>query len=140
MTDLKLTVEKVIPAPPRTVFEAWLDPAILARIMRPGETMRLAHAKTDPRPGGRFEIVMRSGEQEIPHSGTYREITPHERLVFSWESAYVSDDSEVTLLFRPEAEGTRLTLTHLRFPDGDSRDSHESGWATILGHLAEALD
>lgn len=140
MTELSLTVERTIPAAQNRVFDAWLDPNMLRRFMLPGEGMSVPVANTNPTEGGRFEIVMQAGDQEIPHAGTYKKIDPHSQLVFTWESPYSQDDSEVTLDFAPDGEGTKVTLTHVRFPSQESRDNHEGGWAMILGALGAAFE
>ena len=139
MTELSLTVERTINAPQEKVFSAWLDPDMLKRFMLPGENMSVPIASTDPREGGRFEILMRASEGDIPHAGTYETIDPHNRIVFTWESPYSTDDSRVTLDFAPNGDGTNLTLTHVRFPNEESRNNHEGGWTAILGVLDATL-
>ena len=139
MTELSLTVERTVDAPPEKVFSAWLDPEMLRRFMLPGEGTSVPSSKTDPMEGGRFEIIMKAGDDEMPHAGTYREISPHDRLVFSWESPFSTDGSEVTLDFSPDGNGTRVQLTHVRFPSEESRDNHEAGWTAILSALDAAL-
>lgn len=139
MTDLTLTTERTINAPQDKVFKAWLNPEMLKQFMLPGEGMSVPVAKSDAKVGGRFEIVMQAGDQEIPHAGTYREINPHDRIVFTWESPYSQDDSEVTLAFQPEGGGTKVTLTHVRFPSEESRDNHLGGWTKILEALESAV-
>ena len=136
---LELRCEKLISAPPEAVFNAWLDPAMLARFMTPGPGMSVPHAATDPKVGGRFDIVMKAGDDEIPHAGTYKEISPHSKLVFTWESPFSVDDSTVTLEFAPEGSATRVTLHHVRFPSEESRANHEGGWMAILTSLDDAL-
>ena len=139
MTELSLTVERTINAPQEKVFSAWLDPEMLKRFMLPGESVTVPTASTDPREGGRFEILMISGGDEIPHAGTYKTIDPHNRIVFTWESPYSTDDSVVTLDFVPDGEGTHLTLNHVRFPSEESRNNHEGGWTAILRVLDATL-
>ncbi|AKO95742.1 MAG: SRPBCC domain-containing protein [Marinovum algicola] len=140
MTELTMQVERSIAAPREAVFRAWLDPEMLRRFMLPGQDMTVPRADVDAREGGRFEIVMRAGDKDMPHAGTYREISPHERIVFTWESPYSTEtDSEVTLEFAPEGDGTRVTLTHVRFPDAEMRDNHKAGWSAILAALDTAL-
>ncbi|MEX0283240.1 MAG: SRPBCC domain-containing protein [Paracoccaceae bacterium] len=139
MTDLTLSVERTIQAAQKDVFDAWLNPDMLRRFMMPAAEMTVPVARTEPKQGGRFEIVMRAGDNDIPHAGTYLEIDPHERIVFTWESPYSADDSTVTLLFAPDGDGTRVTLTHVRFVDEQTRDNHKGGWTSILDALNGAL-
>lgn len=139
MTDLTLTVERTIKAPQADVFNAWLNPEMLRRFMMPVPGMSVPKATSDAKTGGRFEILMVSGETEIPHSGTYREIDPHDRIVFTWESPFSVDESTVTLTFSPKDGGTHVTLTHTRFQNEETRDNHKGGWTGILGALDTAL-
>ena len=136
-TDLSLTVTRRIAAPPARVYDAWLDPQKLIRFMSNCQGMALSAAETDPQVGGRFLLVMNTGEKDIPHAGTYLELTPHSRIAFTWESEYSTvEGSKVTLDLMPVENDTMLTLTHVRFASEGSRDSHRGGWTTILDGLA----
>lgn len=139
MTDLSLTVERTIKAPQQDVFNAWLNPDMLRKFMMPAPGMTVPSASNDPKAGGRFDIVMQAGENEIPHSGTYKEINPHERIVFTWVSPFSVDDSTVTLTFSAVEGGTHIILTHIRFADTETRDNHNGGWTEILEALDTAL-
>lgn len=139
MTDLNLTVERTIKAAQADVFNAWLDPEMLRKFMMPAAGMSVPKATNDPKEGGRFEITMLAGDNEIPHGGTYREINPHDRIVFTWESPFSVEDSTVTLTFAPAEQGTHVTLTHDRFSDAETRDNHKGGWIGILETLETAL-
>ena len=136
MSDLSLTVTRTIGAPVERVFNAWLDADKLARFMLPGEGMETPVVDTDPVVGGRFNILMKAGEQEIPHSGIYKEIARYTRLIFTWDSPFSAPESTVTVDFKPAGNGTEVTLTHVKFPSEESRGNHEGGWARIL----EVLD
>ncbi len=137
--DLSLTIERVIAAPPEAVFNAWLDPVMLAKFMHPAPDMVAPEISNDPRIGGRFDILMRHGEAEIPHHGNYTAINPHSRIAFTWVSPYSPEGSEVTLVLRPQNGGTHITLTHVKFFGEDERNSHEGGWGRILEALTETL-
>jgi uncharacterized protein YndB with AHSA1/START domain len=140
MSDLSMTATRVIAASPARVFDAWLNPAVLARFMTPVAGRDCLGVTNDPRVGGAYEIIMAGDSgNPIPHSGIYREITPHSRLSFTWNSPHAAKDSVVTIDFAPEGAGTKLTLTHVKFPSEGSRDGHVKGWATILSHLEMAL-
>ena len=136
MTDLSLTVQRRIAAPPARVYNAWLDPETLGHFMSNCKGMTLSSAETDPRVGGRFRLAMNTGERDIPHIGTYLELNPHSRIVFTWESEYSTvEGSTVTLDLAPDGDATLLTLTHVRFASEGSRDGHKGGWTTILDGL-----
>ncbi|MDZ4395236.1 SRPBCC family protein [Cypionkella sp.] len=140
MTDeLSLTVSRLIAAPPERVFAAWLDPKMLLKFMTSGEGVSVAHAETDPRVGGRYAITMKVEDREIPHGGTYLEITPHSRLGFTWESPHSAEGSTISIDFTPQDGGTFVTLTQLRFKSEDSRDGHKRGWTSILNALQATL-
>ena len=72
----------------------------------------------DVRAGGTWRTVMRSPEgKDHIVSGVYREITPPERLVFTWawEEGKRGYDTVVTIELFETPGGTRLELTHEGF-------------------------
>ena len=97
--------------------------------------MSVPECKADPQVGGRFDSVMRAGDQDMPHGGVYKELNPFSRIVFSWESPFSADESEVTILLEENAGKTSIQLTHIRFLSEESRDNHEKGWTAILACL-----
>lgn len=136
-TELHLECTRFIAATPEKLFDAWLDPDMLSRFMRPGENMSVPEATTDPKVGGRFMILMRVGDQDMPHAGTYKTIDRPNRLAFTWESpASPIENSTVTIDFEKAEGGTNVRLAHLRFPSEESRDNHKGGWTRILETLA----
>ena len=137
---LELTVTKVVAAGQRELFEAWLSPTSLAAFIRPGPGVTVPKAEVDARVGGDFLIVMRVGDTDIDHRGEYLEITPHERLVFTWLSGMTVPGSTVTIDFKPLPKGrTEMVLHHVGFPSEASRGNHEAGWTVILDTLAEQV-
>lgn len=83
-TKPSLTLKRRLNAPPAKVYAAWTDPQQLARWMGP-EGVEMLKAETDVRVGGRYRLLMRSPDgEEHDVSGVYREVTPNEKLVFSW--------------------------------------------------------
>jgi len=139
MTELSLNVSRTINAPAEALFNAWLDPDMLARFMLPGKGTTVPKAATDPVEGGRFDIMMKAGDQELPHAGTYKKIDRHSKIIFTWESPFSVDGSTVTLDFKPVDGGTEVNLHHVKFPTEESRDNHEGGWKSILAKLDEAV-
>ena len=138
-TPLHLTVERTVAATPEAVFDAWLSPDMLRRFMCPGPGMSTPKADADPRVGGRFDLIMTDGETDMPHGGVYKVIDRPNRLVFSWESPFSAENSEVDITFEPAPDGTLVRLTHTRFATQESRDNHERGWAAILEKLSAEI-
>jgi uncharacterized protein YndB with AHSA1/START domain len=44
-------------------------------------------------------------------------------------------ESLVTVEFKPDGDGTMLTLTHIQFFDEAARDRHQHGWNGALDKL-----
>ncbi len=135
-----LTLKRWLSAPPAKVYAAWTDPQKLTRWWAP-EGATILRAEADARIGGRFRIVMRAPDgEEHDVSGAYREVVPNEKLVFTWAWRSTPErESLVTVLIRPDGEGTSLTLTHERFFDEPARDRHREGWTLVLDTLERTL-
>jgi len=132
-----VVIERLIPAPPRVVFEAWLDREALQRFMRGGPEVRVTRAECDPRVGGQFLIVMNVKGHDLPHHGEYLEIERYERIVFTWRSHLAGEGSRVTLTFaEAPRRQTRLTLEHVGLADAEIRGKHHVGWSHILTELS----
>jgi uncharacterized protein YndB with AHSA1/START domain len=104
--------------------------------MGPGE-VKTMRAEADTRVGGRYRIVMQAPNgEEYDVGGVYREVVADEKLVFTWAWKSAPErESLVTLLLKPDGDGTLLTLTHEQFADEDSRNGHEQGWNSSLDKL-----
>ena len=76
-------------------------------------------------PGDRHDVM-----------GVYREIVPNQNLVFTWAWKSTPErESLVTVTFKPDGEGTIMTLLHEQFFDADARDRHQTGWAGAIDKL-----
>jgi uncharacterized protein YndB with AHSA1/START domain len=131
-----LTIKRRLKASPAKVFAAWTDPQKVKRWMGPGE-IKAVHAESDARVGGRYRIVMQSpGGDELDVGGVYREVVADEKLVFTWAWKSTPErESLVTVLFKPDGDGTLLTVTHEQFVDEEARDGHKQGWNGALDKL-----
>jgi uncharacterized protein YndB with AHSA1/START domain len=136
-----LTVKRRFKAPPAKAFSAWIDPEKIARWFGPPGS-KVAEAKFDARVGGQYVIlaVAENGD-EFHVSGMVKEIIPNERLVYSWAWRGTPDRvSLVTLTFKPDGDGTLVTLLHEQFFDESARDRHSQGWNYVLDKLEAILD
>jgi len=133
-----LTIKRRFNATPAKVFAAWTDPEKVKRWMGPGE-VKVLGAESDPRSGGRYRWLMQAPNGEHHDvSGVYSEVIPNEKLVFSW--AWISTPervSQVTVTFKPDGDGTLMTLLHEQFFDEQARDHHNMGWTSAVDKMAE---
>jgi uncharacterized protein YndB with AHSA1/START domain len=134
-----LTIKRRIDAPPDKIFRAWTEPEKITRWFGP-EQVEVLHAETDARVGGLYRIVARSPDGEHEVSGTYREVVPNEKLVFTWAwRATPERESLVTVLLGADGGGTLLTLVHEQFFDEAERARHEHGWYGSMDKLERAV-
>jgi len=136
---LTLSLSRVIQAPIEKVFNAWLNPQMLAKFMIPAAGMASPIVSLDAQQGGEFSILMQVGDQQLPHGGKYLTIDPVSRIVFTWESGHSIDGSQVTLDFSKKDEATLVELTQVKFYDEAARSAHQGGWGSILEHLQQVL-
>jgi uncharacterized protein YndB with AHSA1/START domain len=132
----KIEVRRLIPATPAEVFEAWRDPEVMRRWYFPGAGWS-SHMVHDFEPGGLYSLEMKAPDGAVHlHSGEYREITPVERISFTWNTPFVQD-TLVTVHLRPAGDDTDLLIVH-EFPAGigvDVPGLHGQGWTGTLEHM-----
>jgi uncharacterized protein YndB with AHSA1/START domain len=133
-----LTIKRKLKAPPRLVFSAWTEPERLVHWFGPAPTiLGSVKADLDVRVGGNFRVSFSTEDGEYHEvGGTYREVVPDEKLVFSWAWHTTPDrESLVTVSLKADAGGTLLTLHHEQFFDQKARDGHEYGWTGTMDKL-----
>ncbi len=120
-----------IAASPEVVFPYFTDPQLLVTWI--GE-----RADLDARPGGTFAVDFGATAAH----GTYVEVEPPHRVVFTWG---IPDDAGCrpgAARWRwsssPTANDTIVNLTHRDLPE-DREPSHREGWEGCLDKLVVAL-
>jgi uncharacterized protein YndB with AHSA1/START domain len=110
-SDREIVITRDFDAPRVVVFDAWTKPEHVARWWDPSRAP-LAVCEIDLRPNGAFRFV-NSGPDGIQHpfAGTYREIDPPERLVFTARTSPSGAESVGTLVFSEHDGRTTLTMT-----------------------------
>lgn len=141
--EFELTIDRIFDAPVDLVWEAWTDRDRTIQWKCPrGLTNTVL--EMDVREGGEWRQCMQAPDgTEYWRSGVYREIEPHERLVFT----YVTDDPRgaqgqetvVTVTFEDRGDQTRVVLHQAGFDTEGSRDAHQGGWSSALEKLGEHL-
>ena len=133
----ELVIVREFNAPRERVFAAWIDPKQALRWWVPRDFVPLS-CTMDVRVGGAWHRRMRSPTGGlIVKFGVYRDVTPTERLAFTYitENADGTMDPEtlVALSFADLGERcTRLTLWHTGFESESARDDHRGGWTDCV--------
>jgi|SRR5580658_1098034 uncharacterized protein YndB with AHSA1/START domain len=141
-----LVLSRWFAAPRDLVFAAWSSADHLKRWFSP-ETFSVPDADVDFRPGGVFDLCMRSpAGQDFWQRGHFTEVAPHDRLAFTTSVAVGGAKrftSRTTVTFEADADGTRMTVRQeYELHDSSFRfaiDGAPEGWRTTLDKLEREL-
>lgn len=138
----ELLITRTFDAPQWLVWQAWTEPERLMQWCCP-DGFTLLFCEGELQVGGSWRSAMRSPEGEkFVMSGTYREIAPCERLVFThaWEEGNAPGGETIATVHLAEHAGrTTMTFWQTGFDSVESRDGHEGGWSQAFDHLGQHL-
>jgi len=146
-SDRELVIRRVFRARPAIVFEAMTKPEYLRRWWAPRSLgVELYECDADVRVGGRYRYVFgKAGEPTMAFSGTYREVDPGARVVYTqvFEPMAQAGEGVITATYEPHELGTLFTQREL-FPskqvlDGVIASGMEKGMRETLDALAELV-
>jgi uncharacterized protein YndB with AHSA1/START domain len=125
-SDRELVITRTFHGPARIVFDAWTKPELLKRWWAPASMgVSLFSCEVDLRVGGRYRFAFgHDPKQEMVFSGTYTEVVPPSRLVFTqlFEPMRSAGEAIVTATFAERGGKTELTL-HQLFPSKEVLDA-----------------
>ena len=138
-----LRLSRRFDAPRERVFEAWTNEDVLKKWWAAQPSWDTPVAEVDARPGGSYRLAMRDPESGETHTlvGEYREVTPPERLVYTWtwesnvDAMSGSENTLVEVDFREDGDATEVVVTHSGFATTELRDMHVQGWNGCLDNL-----
>jgi uncharacterized protein YndB with AHSA1/START domain len=144
-------LQRLIPAPPKEVYRAWLEPDLLRLWMAPGD-LQVTGVEIDERVGGHYRVWHGTSDGNV---GGFEcellELIPNERIVFRW--GFVGPDRvdgprydsllSITLVEAPDG-ATALTLVHERLDElqaaaPEVAENVGSGWDMVLDKLAASI-
>lgn len=140
ISDREMVVTRLFDAPARVVFEAWSRPELFRRWWVPTSAgLTLLECDMDVRAGGAYRLVFRhpASDQPMAFFGAYREVTPHQRLVWTNEE---SDQGAVTTVTFEETAGKTLVTLHELYPTKAALDEALAGSAEGLPEQFNQLD
>ena len=141
-SDRELVVTRTFNGPARIVFEAWTRPELFKRWwVQKSFGLSLVSCEMDVRAGGRYRLVFNhaASPQPMEFFGTYIEVTPHSRLV--WTNDEGGDGGAVTTVTFEEKGGSTLLVMHDLYPSREALDGAiASGSTSGTGETFEQLD
>ena len=134
--DTTLVLRRTFNAERARVFRAWITPRALESWLRP-RGMSMTVRSLDARVGGSFCFDLEDGSSMI---GTYLQMVPPEKLVYTWCSGAAQDwETVVTLDFLDHGPVTEVVLTHEGLSTPERRARAKGGWPSLFDTLAEVL-
>jgi uncharacterized protein YndB with AHSA1/START domain len=128
-------------AAPTTVFQALTAPEQIAGWFGSG-TPESKDVEADARVGGKyhFGFTGMNGQRMDVH-GVYEEVSPPQRLVFSWWWEMNPEEvSKVTIELTADGDGTLLSLTQSGLATAESEQGHREGWTFGFDRLAALVE
>jgi len=141
-------VSRTYRASVEAAFDAWINPQKLAKWFGP-KGYRAEVLDHDLQVGGRWRFRMiGDGGEGFHHFGTFVEISPLRRLVFTWASeeqveGWRDQDGNPTLVavdFSATKDGVEVSVTHERLQSDLARRGLSAGWGGGLEALADFLE
>jgi len=141
-TGTRVHLEKIIAAPPESVFAAFVDGEQLRRWWGP-TGFTVPRLQFDPVEGTDYRIVMQPVDGDVFHiRGTFRAVEAPRRLIFTFIYEEPDPDDQetlVTLTFEPAGLGTRVILDQGSFKTVARLELHRDGWTDTLERLERSL-
>jgi uncharacterized protein YndB with AHSA1/START domain len=141
-SEREVVATRTFNAPARIVFEAWTKPEMLKQWWAPKSLgVSFLSCQADVRVGGRYHFVFghAAAPKPVEFFGTYLEVTPYSRLV--WTNEEGGEAGAVTTVTFEERGGKTLLVMRDLYPSKEALDGLiASGSAPEMGESFEQLD
>src|SRR6188508_503944 len=136
-SECELVVTRTVNGPARIVFEAWTKPELFKQWWVPKSMgMSLRSCEMDVRVGGKYRLEFEP--EGMAFYGTYLEVTPHSRLV--WTNEEGGEGGPVTTVTFEEKAGKTLLVMHELYPSKAALDAAGTGAADATVETFAQLD
>jgi uncharacterized protein YndB with AHSA1/START domain len=136
-SERELVVTRTFNGPARIVFEAWTKPELFMRWWAPKSMgMSLLSCEMDVRVGGKYRLEFEP--DAMAFFGTYLEVTPHSRLV--WTNEEGGEGGPVTTVTFEERGGKTLLVMHELYSSKEALDAAGTGAADAMVETFAQLD
>ena len=138
-SERELVVTRTVNAPARLVFEAWTKAELFRRWWVPQSYgLTLLACEMDVRVGGQYRLVFRHEDSTMEFFGTYLDVTPHSRLV--WTNEEGGEGGPVTTVTFEEKRGKTLLVMHELYSSKEALDAAGTGAADAMVETFAQLD
>ena len=142
-TERQIMIVREFAAPARLVWKAWTTPELIRRWWH-AKRGEVTLAEVDLRVGGKWRWVMvtTEGGFEVAFHGEYREIVPHERLVYTEVFEGAPDGEALNSTVLVEKDGRTIATMVMQLKSQADRDAilatgMEAGMQDALDLLEE---
>jgi len=126
---ISVKVERIIPAAPGEVFDAWLNPTIKGTPWQMNDKLIF-----DPKIDGLWYWLIGG----TAHYGRFTTLDRPGKIQHTWVSPYtLGEESTVTVTFAIQGDETVMTLVHSDLPDTEGGRGHEEGWNSFFEVFAK---
>lgn len=147
-------VSRIIHAPRQALYDAFLDPDVLASWRAP-ETMTAQVHEFDAREGGAYRMSLtytalerspggKTSEHTDTFQGQFIELVPHQKIVelieFESPDPAFAGEMKMTTTFAESAAGTEVTVLCENIPPGIRPQDNEMGCRESLQNLARLVE
>ena len=143
MSTGTVRLHRVLKAPPKRVYEAFLNPEAMAKWLPPHGFTGKVHAM-EARVGGSYKMSFTNFSTGKSHSfgGTYVELTPHERIRYTdrFDDPNLPGEMNVTISLRAVVCGTELSIVQEGIPAVIPVEFCYLGWQESLSLLAHVVE
>ncbi len=137
-TTAVLEIVRTFNAPRQVVFDAFTTFESIKSWWGP-EECKVQSGTMDFKVGGEYRVHMLTPGGLMTVAGHYTEITPSEKIAFTWR--WLEDEdwtplhSQITIEFREQGATTEMRFVQIGFPSEESRSNHEHGWCGSFDKL-----
>jgi uncharacterized protein YndB with AHSA1/START domain len=133
---MKITVETVVDADLKDVWNTWNNPDEIVQWNSPSNDWHTTRSAVDLREGGKFSARMeaKDGSAGFDFEGTYTRVVPNKIIEFK-----MSDGREVNIEFADREDGVVVRETF----DAETENSAEmqrAGWQAILDNFGRHVE
>lgn len=139
----KITASKTFEVPVEALYTAWTDGSQLKQWWKPSG-LSLSDVQNELSEGGKIAYRFEGAEgQGLTIDGTYQEVAPQERLVYTWNWQFpdekLNSSYKLEVVFKSSGNGSSIEISQQDEEQQESVKPKASAWDEELNHLADFL-